>query len=228
MDFESLKEQLLDNIALYRNRIEDSEIYINLKERYENLAPNVQNVIKYGSLVLACYFLYSIPSSFVTSASEKMGYFEENRQLTRELIRAGRIEKTVKVPPPAPSATALNTRVENILTAEQVLPEQKMSIKPKNNVASKALVPKSIKQEGLKTSVKQLNLRQLVRVGESLNQIDSSKLMNLAIQADAKDPHYFTADFEVAAFSVPQAQAPAEKDNKKSKLKSKRKRGKRK
>ncbi len=225
MDIESLKEQLQDNFALYKNRVEDSEVYIVLKERYDNLAPNIQNLIKYSALAMVCYILYSIPASFVNSAQEKMSFFEENRQLTRELIRAGRIAKTVQVPPPAPSASALTTKVNSILTEEQVLEEQKLASNTLKQVASKTIVPKSIEQQGVKTSVKQVNLRQLVRIGEALNQIDSSKLMNIAIQADAKDPHYYSVDYEVAAFSVPQETPLVDKSKKGSKFKSRKKKG---
>lgn len=45
--------------------------------------------------------------------------------------------------------------------------------------------------------------------------------MNIAIQADSKDPHYFNVDYEVASFSVPQQPEPSNHSDKKSKSKSK-------
>lgn len=200
MDFESLKEQFLERFHFYKNQIQESEAYIQLKERYDNLTPQIQLLIKATSVFFIIYIFYSIPASFVASANENLSLFEEQRQLTRDLIRAGRIEKTTQLPPPAPSASDLSNQVDGILTREQILPEQKMSAAAKENVASKDLVPPSIKQSGIKVSLKKLNLRQIVKVGEALNNINSSRLMNIAIQADADDPHYFTVDYEVAAF----------------------------
>ena len=203
MDFESLKEQFLERFNVYKSQVEESELYIRLKEKYDTLSPQMQKVIKITSSIVVAYFFYSIPARFVTSASEKMEFFEENRQLTRELIRAGRVDKGVKLPPSGPSATALQGRVDGILNAESVLPEQKMSVSPQENIASKSLVPKSIKQSGIKASIKQLNLRQVVRVGEALNDINSTQLMNISINADQKDPHYYSVEYEVATFEVP-------------------------
>ncbi len=220
MDFEALKEQFIERFQAYKSQVEDSAVYITLKDRYDTLNPNMQNVVKYASLFFVIYFFYSIPASFVSSASEKMEFFEENRAMTRELIRAGRIAQTVQLPPPAPTASALTSRVNQVLEREQILPEQKMATTQKNTVASKSLVPKAIKQSGVKVSVKQLNLRQLIRVGEALNQIDSTRLMNIAIQADAKDPHYFVVDYEVAAFEVPREESPLTGKKSNSKFKS--------
>ncbi len=221
MDFEALKEQFLDRFQAYKSQLEDTGIYIQLKERYDNLSPGIQQAVKYAGLLFVIYFFYSIPASFIDSANQKLTYFEDNRQMTRELIRAGRIAQTVQLPPPAPTATSLSSHVERVLAAEQILPEQKMSSTQKENVAAKTLAPASIKQSGIKLSLKKLNLRQLVRVGEALDQIDSTKLINLAIQADAQDPHYFAVDYEVAAFEVPRdSEEDVGGDKKKSRFKS--------
>ncbi len=205
MDFESYKEQLIEALKNFRNKVEDSETYIRLKERYDNLPAHYQKGILFTALFLSIYLIYSIPASFVSTAQEKLTYFEENRQLTRELIRAGRLARTIQLPPPAPSSEMLNTLIEDQLIKERVIPEQKMGTKPVTDLADTSLVPKAIEQSGLKTSLKKLNLKQVVRIGEGLSAIDSSQLMNIAIQADSKDPHYFNVDYEVATFSVPQA-----------------------
>lgn len=231
MDFESLKEQLIERLNSYKTQVEDSEVYIRLKERYDNLQPQYQKAIKYSAIFFLVYFIYSIPSGFVSSASEKMEFFEENRLLTRELIRAGRIDKNVKLPPAPPNASSLAEEVDRVLSAETVLPEQKMSAVPQMNIASKTLVPKSIKQGGMKASIKQLNLRQVVRVGEGFSQITGSQLMNMAVQADSKDPHYFNVEYEVATFDVPREPTPSmdsdsDKKNKSKRSKKRKKKGK--
>ena len=203
MDFESYKEQLIERLKVYQNQIQESEVYIKLKERYDSLQPNVQTAIKVAAVFFTVYFFYSFPASYVTSANEKMEFFEENRELTRDLIRAGRIAKTVQLPPPAPSGPQMIDQVNSKLTLERVLDKQKGNIGPADNLASKNLVPKSIKQSGVKANLKQLTIRQVIKLGESFNQISSSKLMNIVIQANGDDPHFYSADYEIAAFDVP-------------------------
>lgn len=224
MDIETLKEQAIERFDSYRNQIEDSEIYIRLKERYDNLQPNIQKLLKGFAIFLVVYIFYSFPAGFVSSAKEQLSFFEENRQLTRELIRAGRIAKTTQLPPAAPSPSALTSQVRGILKAEQVTDDQIVATNPQNEVASNKIVPKSINQNGVKATVKKLNLRQVVRIAEGLDQINSSRLMNIAIQADNQDPHYYSVDFELAAFSVPQSPIEMEANAPKKETKSRFKR----
>jgi hypothetical protein len=209
MDFESLKEQAIDRFFELKNKVEDSEVYIRLKERYDNLNPNAQLGVKIVSGIIALLLIYSLPASYLSSAREKMEYFEDNRQLTRDLIRAGRSARTLQLPPSAPSQEVLTNMVDSALEREKVLPEQKAGTTPKSDIVEKSIVPTTINQIGLKTSVKKLNLRQVIKIGESLHQTRGARLMNIAIQADSKDPHFYNVDFEVAAFSVPQAEESA-------------------
>lgn len=219
MDFETYKEQLLEALATYKSKIEDSESYIRLKEKYDTLSPNLQKMIIYGTSILVIYFIYSIPASYVSSSQENLSYFEENRQITRELIRAGRVARTIKLPPPAPGISSLKTQLESKLTQQTILPEQKTATTEVDNIAAKTIVPKSIEQKGLKTTLKKLNIKQVIKLGEALDSISSTRLMNIAIQADSKDPHFYNVDYEIAAFSVPQPQITPTKD-KESKFKS--------
>ena len=96
MDFETLKEQVLERFGFYKSQVVESELYIRAKEGYDTLNPNVQTLVKVGVIGFVVYFFYSIPASFVSSSSEKMSFFEENRELTRDLIRAGRISKNLQ------------------------------------------------------------------------------------------------------------------------------------
>ena len=213
MDFESIKEQAVDRFFELKGKVEDSELYIGLKERYDNLSPNAQIGVKVAASFMALFMLYSFPAGYLTSANEKMEMFEENRQLTRDLIRAGRIARTIQLPPMAPSMESLTAQVNSAIDKENVLSEQKGGVTPKQDVVQKSIVPATINQTGLKANIKKLNLRQLVNIGESLQKIQGSKLINMAVLADNKDPHYFNVDFEVAAFSLPIAKEEAPKKN---------------
>lgn len=208
MDLESYKEQLVEQLKDLRNRLQESELYIRWMEKYENLPNHYQKGILWGAIFIGVYLVYSVPASFVSSAEEKLSYFEENRQLTRELIRAGRLARTVQLPAPAPAIPVLQQEVENNFLSERVLPEQKLSVQAVPGMADTTLVPKSIEQNGLKANLKQLNLKQVVRIGEAMSRVESAQLMNIAIQADSQDPHYFSVDYEIATFSIPQASPP--------------------
>ena len=224
MNFDDLKDQLTERLQEIWSKIQESESFIILKERYDNLNPNAQQAIIWGAALFAFYIIYSIPAGFVDSSNELEEYFVENRQLTRDLIRAGRIERNTQMPPQAPNFESLKQQATSAMTRERVLEEQKRPPKAANNIAPASLVPKSIKQNGLKLGAKKLNLRQTIKIAESLSNINSSRLMNMYIQADGKDPHYFSVDYEVASFSLPITDTPKKDDKKKkSKFKSRNK-----
>ncbi len=203
MDIESIKEQIIDRFFEIKGKVEDSELYIGLKDRYDNLSPNAQIGVKIAASLMTLFVLYSFPAGYLTTANEKIEMFEENRQLTRDLIRAGRIASTIQLPPMAPTIDSLTSQINSAIDNEHVLAEQKGGVIAKQDVVQKSIVPKAISQTGVKAILKKLNLRQLVNLGESLEQIQGSKLINIAVLADSSDPHYFDVDYEVAAFSMP-------------------------
>ena len=59
-----------------------------------------------------------------------------------------------------------------------------------------------------------LNLKQAIEVAEDIAKLNSSKLINMSMQADAQDPHYFSVDYEMATFSIPFDAEPAGKGGK--------------
>ena len=203
MNFEDLKDQLREQFQELWAKIQENELFIQLKERYDGLTPEVQKIINFTSIAIVVYFIYSIPASFSSSSSTYEENFIENRQLTRDLIRAGRLTRDLKMPPPAPDFPQMQSNIERILTENLVLEEQKSSLTQKNDVAGTDLVSKSFNQTGARVVVKKLNLKQLVKIAEDVSKMPSSELINMSVQADTKDPHYFNVDYEVAAFSVP-------------------------
>lgn len=221
MNFDDIKDQLIERLQEIWSKIRESESYILLKERYDSFNPNVQKVLQVSIAAFVLYFIYSIPGDFVTSANEHEEFFTENRQLTRDLIRAGRISRTTALPPSAPNYTSLQQQIDTLMTKERVLADQKVPPRPASSVAPASLVPKSITQTGIKVGAKKLNLQQTIRIAEDLSEINSSKLINIYIQADSKDPHYFRADYEVAAFSVPNNEKASTNNKKSNRKKSK-------
>jgi hypothetical protein len=65
-----------------------------------------------------------------------------------------------------------------------------------------ALVDKSIKQSGVGVNLKKLNLRQVVDLGYTLQDLyPSVKMSGLEITASTQDPHYFDVLYKLIIFS---------------------------
>ena len=63
MDFSSLKEQLKDQFKELWDRIQESSLYIELKEKFELLPSRIQKVIVVGASLVLALFLFSFPYS---------------------------------------------------------------------------------------------------------------------------------------------------------------------
>ena len=214
MNIEDIKDQMRERGQELWSQIEESNLYITLRERYDSLPPLWQKTVAVLAVLFGLYIVLSIPQSFVAASSEHEEFFIENRLLTRDLIRAGRLAQTVRTPPPAPSFSSLQGQVQASLARHRVLDEQRRNIIQIQNVADKKLVPKGINQTGLKLGAQKLNLKQAIEVAEDIAKLNSSKLINMSMQADAQDPHYFSVDYEMATFSIPFDAEPAGKGGK--------------
>ena len=216
---ESLKEYLVERFKTYRNQLENSEFYINLKQRYEGLSPTVQKSIRYGFIFCLLYSIYSIPSSYTSSAREKLSFFKENRELTRQMIHASRTSSETQSISSTMTMDQLKSKVNTRIDYEQLLTEQTKDPRPIRKKVPKSILPAgNVKQFGLKAQVQKLTLKQWILLGEGLDSIENSRLFNLSLQADSKDPHYFNMEYEMISFSIPETKS------KKARLKKKRRR----
>ena len=226
MNFEDIKDQLIERFQDLWLKIQESDLYIMARDRFESLPQNYQTAIKAFAGLLVAYFIYSIPASYMSASTELEESFAENRELTRELIRAGRLSRSIVVPPPAPGTSELQNQVQGVLTRQRVLKKQNPRVSEASNVASTSMAPKKIDQVGATAKAQKLNLQQVVYVGEDLNNLTGVKLINLAIQADKEDHHYFNVDYSVAAFSVPIKEDPPEEPAKGKTRKNKKRKSK--
>ena len=221
MNIESLRENLTKKLITLKNRIEETEAYNRARETYQGLSPKIQKLIKFIFIFLIAYPFYSLPNSYIKTAKENMGFFEENRNLTKGLIRAGRIASNSQSSPSSLSTNQLRSMLEAKISSQGVSSEQRKEITPLNQITDKSLIPGKVKQKGLKVKIDKLNLRQLILLGESFDSIESSRLMNLSVTADKLDPHYFNVEYEVATFFIPSEKPERGENNTKSSLKKK-------
>lgn len=210
MAFEDLKDQLKDQLAELRSKIEESPAFNTLRERYETLSPNAQFGVKAGFAVAVLLIMIWFPYSYFSTASDNVSIFEDKRTLIRKLLRASRSATeggSVDNPP------AVGQLIENIradLGSFSLLPEQ---IGDVSTLAPDALggryAPKEIDQEGIGVNLKKLNLKQVVEIGHRLqNSAPGVRLVGMEVRAGSPDPHYFDVLFKMARFSLPMAPEP--------------------
>lgn len=223
-----LRDQLIERFLEVWHRIQENDHFIELKDRYQSLPQHYQTLIKALGVLLVAVMIYKIPAGYMASSIEKEAAFEENRQLVRDVIAAGKLEKSIVPPTPGPSGSTLESRVQQIVTEEKVLAEQIKPTEKKDSVASPKVITKKVRQNGLKMNLTNLNLEQMVKIGEKIDQIPGVRLINWVAQASRQDSHLFSVDFELASFSVDLDTSPIEKPSTKKTSKKKKKKSRRK
>lgn len=210
--FEDIKEQIQNTLKNQWELFQESSLYIQVKERYENLTPAMQKLTLWGSAVLAgILIVLSLPISYYSESATYVSEFEEEkRQLVRDLLKTSRESQESPDLAIPPSMEQLKSQVDAQIQSARLVPEQILGtqIIP----ASSKLIPNTLSEGTLKISLAKLNLKQLIDLGYQLQSLNPSvKMLDLQIEANRLDPRYFDVTYKMAALAVPnKLETPAE------------------
>ncbi|MFN8944584.1 MAG: hypothetical protein ACK5WZ_08170 [Pseudobdellovibrionaceae bacterium] len=101
MAFEDLKEKITNQAKNIWDSIQDSSVYIDLRDRFENLSPVMQKVVLGAAATTLSLVILSFPYGSLISSDEFKTQFEDTRKLTQDLLKAARESSNIpQVPPP--------------------------------------------------------------------------------------------------------------------------------
>jgi len=200
--FEDLKERLSSEAKNQWDKFQDSSLFIQTKERYENLTPVMQKVTLGAVAVILLYLVLAVPLGFFSSSSESVAAFDDKRQLIRDMLKVSREAQEAPDLPVPPDLGTLRTQIDAQLHAARLLPEQ---IKGTDNSSEPVkLIPGNLSQGALTVSLAQLNLRQIVDLGHALQSLSPSiKMTDLKMEANARDARYFDVVYKLVMLAVP-------------------------
>ncbi len=208
MNLDSLKEQLMDRWNTIWERIRDSDAYIQLRERYQNLSPSMQKIVTASGIGFVILFILLIPYSFLSTSWESVDTFENNVRLIRDFYRVQRELASTPMVPETPSAGDIGTQVSGILNQVGLSPEQingPREITPERE-ANNALQPVGISEHGVEVTLMKLNVKQVSEIGTRLSQLGQGlQLTSLDMKANGENDHYYDVIFRVTGFSIPGA-----------------------
>ncbi len=212
MALSDVKDQIKEKFLELFGKIQESQVYNNIAEKYETLSPGAQKGIVSGGVILGFLILVSIPISYYSSSSSAIEEYDNTRQLIRALLRASRIASESSNLPALISSEELKARIQNDLSSFQLLPEQVGGVSDlESDKMGSPLAPSSISQSGVGLSLKKLNLKQVVDIGFQLQNINPSvKLAGLEVVAGTPDPHYFDVLYKLVVFTLPSISSEVE------------------
>lgn len=203
MNLDDIKDRLLSAFAQIWEKIQESSIYTQLRDRYENLNPQGQKFTLIGLAVLAILIVLSVPFSYLSSSSDYVTEFEDKRNIIRELLKVTRDASDIPQLSIAPTPDRLRGQIDEMLRARDLLPEQIQNVAIAT--VDSDLIPKNLTQGGVQIQLGQLNLNQLLEITHSIQSLNSSvKLKDLTVRASANDPHYFDVTMKLIALAIPE------------------------
>lgn len=201
MALEDIRDGLRDKLKSVWGRVRESDAYLQLNERYQSLSPTGQKLSIAGVSLLAFLLIMAVPWSFYSGSQTSVEDFENKRNVIRELFRVNREAASLAPAPPPVSASELQTVARNSLTAARLQTDQIVTVtESTSNIAS---IPKTIDQTGVQVSLAKLNLKQIVDIGHSLqNMQGTARMTGLEIKANVADARYYDVIYRIVAFAA--------------------------
>lgn len=216
---DELKDQLKTSLQTTGERIQESEAYNQLNDKYQSLSPSGQKVAQVVTAVLIAGIVFYSPISQLQVSSELLAQFEEKRTLIRDLFKTYRESSGGLQMAPAPQANELISTVQSSLQGSKLIPEQIISVNTAQ--AEGRLIPANLQQAVVEVKLAKLNLRQIVDIGAQLANISQAvKVKDMFMQANAELAGYFDVTYKLYALKVPEPlpePAPEPVNNKKKK-----------
>lgn len=213
MILDDVGDKAIEALQAAKGKLEESDLYVQLKERYDSLAPPVQKLVLVFAGLIVAYLVALFPLSFYDKGSENIALFEENRDLILDLYRVKR--KAASTPESAQpmDSSDLQSRARTAVTNARVQADQIKTISAYDNAGPHAsgFIPKSVSQQGVDVQLANVTVNQIVEIGHALATLgDSAKMVGLEIKAGNHPGNYFDASFKVVSFGI--AGPPAAKE----------------
>lgn len=200
---DNLTEQLKTIGTGIGQKIQDSPLYAQAMDRYENMSPLAQKIFILSSILVVLFSLFFIPMSNFSNSQLSLSNFEEKRNLIRELYKTYRESSTVPQIEVPPSYENLRSSIDAIISQAQLIPEQNLGM---IEVAPEGrLIPANLVSNVLQLKLAKLNLKQIVDIGTSILALSNSvKMKDLFITANKQDTRYYDVTYMMYSLKVPE------------------------
>lgn len=205
MAFEELREQMQERVSEMLAKVQESSAFNQIREQYESQTPVAQKAIVAVAGFFAFLFVMMFPYAYISSGSDSLIAFEENRELIQGLLRASRSANEPPPLPPPMSADTLRGSVERMVKENGLLPEQTLPVENLPPDAFKGNAPKGVLHTGVKVPLAKLNVTQVIEVTNYLqNGLGAGiKLMGIEVSQSAGQTHYYDMVLQIVSFGIP-------------------------
>ncbi|MEZ4872290.1 MAG: hypothetical protein R2827_08605 [Bdellovibrionales bacterium] len=198
--FDDLKENLKTQFSSLWDNLQEQDWFLTLREQYEVLPQATQKALIFGGIALVVLFLALIPFGNYMSASDFIVSFEDERNLTREFLKAS-ADGDIPNLPPAMTETTLKSQIQQVLNRNGLKETQISEFKVSNDKPGYA--PKVASVVGVEVPLKSLNVKQIKDIGFALQSIRDTVLSEVQIDVSSEDDHYYDVIYTVKNIALP-------------------------
>lgn len=207
MTLNDFKEQLQQRFQQLGDRLQDSSLYNQIKDKYQNLNPRRQKLIIFLIVIIGLGIVIHFPYANWMESHENISQFERRRDLIRRLLTASREGREAPQIPRPPPADSLRSMVLGRIEGAHLLDEQLKSVESSSSESQ--IITDSLSAGGLVINLTKLNLRQLIDVSQSISSISPSvKMVKMKLQPNAEDSRYHDISLSMVALNVPEISPP--------------------
>lgn len=198
-------DQFKDIFSARWDQIQETDTYISLREKYDNLPLAGQKFVIFSAFALSFLIIFSIPYGWFSTSQNSVVEFEDTKETISNLLDVSQGIKNIPPQGLGLSSADLKTRTDKILSEKGLSKEQITSVNETQftNPQGSDLIPPQISATGVESNLKKLTLKQIVDIGYEFEKISPLvKILNLEMKATPEDPHYYNVQFRVSSFSV--------------------------
>lgn len=202
---EDLTNSIKARAEQFAHRIQETDIYQKLAERYQGLTPQGQRLASLIVIALITLMVLFSPMTAYFSSEEQISMFETQRDLIKDLFKTYREANKDAGASPPPPADMLMSQITGQLQSNQLLPEQIIGVS--RGSYEGRLIPENYVRDVVHVNLAKLNLRQIVDIGNVLNRLSESvKMKDLVITARTDLNGYFDVTYKMYALNIPEPQ----------------------
>ncbi|MEC9284139.1 MAG: hypothetical protein VX642_15595 [Bdellovibrionota bacterium] len=213
MNLDDIKEQFFEQLNAYKERIQDTPAYNQIKERYDDLPPRNQKIVLISGGLLVIYIVLSIPLGSLSEASSKIDKYESTKSTLASLRKVSDQMSAIPNPPSAPASSSLSNSIKSMILSEGIAEDQIASTQSfsEENTGQFKSVPKSAEITGVRVSLKKLNIKQITSLlYKAQRQSRPAKITHLQMNPEGSEAGFFNLNFEIRGFNLNFEEAPKE------------------
>jgi hypothetical protein len=202
MKLDELKEQILDQLKALWEKIQESPLFIQLKEKYDELTPNAQKGVTAAAGFLVALFILSFPFGWISQSSDSLVKYERNRKLIEDFLKVQKDLQSAPNVPTTASAGQVQSAANDIIEKSGIGKTQ-IKFSGLGSSETPPYLPSYIEYSSVRLQLEKLNLTQVLDLGvkfQNMNRL--AKLMGLEMTANKEDNHYYDVNFNLAVFSA--------------------------